>query len=179
MSSVVSETETARRPGWTSVPVLGMLALAVIAAVAGVVLLVGSERSSDDSNTAVIDTRTTAEVIGQVDTALQHILSYQYTDPGATQAAANQVLVGAAKQQFHTLFTALQQKAPGQQLTLSAKVVRSGVSVLDGNRATLLVFLDQTSTRASDGTSATSAAQIHIQAVEQGGVWKISELQPL
>lgn len=169
-----------RRPGWTSVPVLGLLALAVVATVAGVVLLVSSGRSSGDSaNRAVIDTRATAEVIGQVDTALQHILSYRYSNPGATQTAADQVLVGAARQQFRTLFAALQQKAPGQKLTLSAKVVRSGVSRLEGNRASLLVFLDQASTRASDGTTATSAAQLHIQAVQQGGVWRISELQPL
>jgi Mce-associated membrane protein len=165
---------------WTSVPVLSMLSVAVIAVVAGILLFVDPFRSSaaPNPNQAVVDRQATFEVIGQVDTALQHILSYNYADPGATQTAAKQVLVGDAAHQFQVLFDALQKKANGQQLTLSAKVVQSGVYTLAGTNAELLVFLDQTSVRKSDGTTAVSPAQIQVSAVKQGGVWRINELHP-
>lgn len=165
---------------WTSIPVLTMLSVAVLALVAGVLLFVDPFRSSaaPNANRAVVDRQATFEVIGQVDTALQHILSYNYADPGATQTAAKQALVGDAAHQFRVLFDALQKKANGQQLTLSAKVVQSGVYSLTDDKADLLVFLDQTSTRKSDGTTATSPAQIQVSAVKQGGVWRISELHP-
>jgi len=165
---------------WTRTPVLAMLSAALVCAVAGILFFVDPFHSSAEAspNRAVIDRQDTFEVIGQVDTALQHILSYNYADPGATQTAAAQVLVGDAAHQFQVLFDALQNKGSGQQLTLSAKVVQSGVYSLTDDKADLLVFLDQTSTRKSDGTTAVSAARIQVSAVKQGGVWRISELHP-
>lgn len=165
---------------WTRTPVLAMLSAAVVCAVAGVLFLADPFRSSAAAspNRAVVDRQATFEVIGQVDTALQHILSYNYADPGATQTAAKQVLVGDASHQFQVLFDALQNKANGQQLTLNAKVVQAGVYSLTDNAADLLVFLDQTSTRKSDGTTAVSPARIQVSAVKQGGTWRISELHP-
>ena len=77
------------------------------------------------------------------------------------------------------LFSALQKKAGGQKLVLAAKVVSAGVTILDGSRAQLLVFLDQSSTRVSDGANSTYAAQIRVTAVENGGSWQVSELVPL
>lgn len=157
-----------------------MLACAVALAAAGVVLLVlGARGSSGPSNRAVVDRTSTAEVIGQVDTALQRVLSYKYDDPTATKTAADQMLVGAALKQYNVLFAALQKKASGQQLTLTAKVVTAGVTYLQGDRAQLLVFLDQTSTRASDGKTSASAAQLQISAELAHGSWRISNLIPL
>jgi Mce-associated membrane protein len=169
------------RRSWSSWPVLTGLAVAVVLAAVGVGLLVMTPRHSatTNSNVAVIDTQATAEVVGQVDTALQRVLSYSYKSPQDTKAAAQQELVGAAAKQYEVLFTQLQKKAGTQQLTLSAKVVDAGVTSLDGSRAELLVFLDQSSTRASDGKTSTSAAQIQISAVRSGGSWRISELVPL
>jgi len=157
-----------------------MLAGALLLSAAGVVLLVvGTGGSSGPSNRAVVDRTSTAEVIGQVDTALQRVLSYKYDDPAATKAAADQMLVGAALKQYNVLFAALQKKASGQQLTLTAKVVTAGVTFLQGGRAQLLVFLDQTSTRASDGKTSASAAQLQISAQLAHGSWRISNLVPL
>jgi Mce-associated membrane protein len=89
------------------------------------------------------------------------------------------MLVGAALKQYNVLFAALQKKASGQQLTLTAKVVTAGVTYLQGDRAQLLVFLDQTSTRASDGKTSASAAQLQISAELAHGSWRISNLIPL
>ena len=170
------------RRGWTSVPVLTMTAIAIACAIVATVLLVTAGPSTDavaDSNQAVVDRTRTAQVIGQVDTDLEHVLTFDYRNPDATRTAAHQALVGEALQQYDVLFTALQRKAGAQKLVLTAKVVSSGATILDGPRAQLLVFLDQTSTRSSDGATSTSAAQIRITAVEQGGVWRISKLETL
>lgn len=156
-----------------------MAATAFVLAVVGAVLLVTAPSGSADANLAVVDEQATAAVVGQVDTALQRVLSYRYSAPEATKAAAQQVLVGDAAHQYDVLFRALQQKAAGQQLTLSAHVVTAGVTSLSATHAELLVFLDQSSTRASDGTTSTSAAQLRVAAVRTGNRWRISELVPL
>ncbi|MGI8666166.1 MAG: hypothetical protein ACR2N4_09075 [Jatrophihabitans sp.] len=163
-------------------PVLALVLVAVVFLGVGVAFEFRqhSVRSqSSAKNTALSDSATTSEVIGQVSTALNKVLSYQYANPSATQQAADQLLTGAAAGQYRTLFSALQQKAPGEKLTLAAKVVSAGVTSLHGNTAQLLVFLDQSSTRASDKQSSTSAAQLDVTAVKQGGLWKVSELLPL
>ena len=168
--------------GWTSVPVLAMTALAIACAIVATVLLVTAGPSASavaDSNQAVVDRTRTAQVVGQVDTDLEHVLTFDYRNPQATRTAAHQALVGEALQQYDVLFAALQRKAGAQKLVLTAKVVSTGVTILDGPRAQLLVFLDQTSTRTSDGAASTSAAQIRVTAVEQGGVWRISKLETL
>ena len=165
---------------WRSRPVLGLFAVSLVLAVVGVVLLVlAPSGSSTPSNRAVVDRTATAQVIGQVDTALEHVLSYKYSDPTATSSAAQQLLIGAALKQYDLLFAALQKKASGQQLTLTATVVDAGVTSLQGDRAELLVFLDQSSSRASDGKSSASAAQLQISAQLLHGTWKISNLVPL
>jgi Mce-associated membrane protein len=172
---------TDRSNGWTSAPVLGAGLLALGAAAAGAVLLstTPSGAAAAAHNEAVVNAKATAEVVGQVDTGLARVLSYRYTDPAATHAAARQVLTGDAARQYEVLFRTLQQRAGTEQLTLTAKVVAAGVETLTADHAQLLVFLDQSTTRASDGTTSASAAQLRIAAVRRGGVWRISELVPL
>jgi len=167
-----------RRPG-TLATTLALLALVVILVATGVVFRVIQQRHGATQNTAVADAATTSQVVGQVSAALNEVLSYNYANPAPTQQAASKLLVGDASKQYTTLFAALTAKAPGQQLTLVAKVVDAGVVTLVGNTAQLLVFLDQSSTRASDKATSASAAQIQITAVRQGGQWRISELVPL
>ncbi len=170
------------RRSWTSAPVVALVALAVACAVVASVLLATAGASASpvtDTNRAVVDRVRTAQVVGQVDTALEHVLTFDYRNPEATRTAAHSALVGQALEQYDVLFTALQRRAGAQKLVLTAKVVSAGVTILDGARAQLLVFLDQTSTRTSDGASSTSAAQIRITAVEQGDVWRISKLETL
>ncbi|HEY8302419.1 MAG TPA: hypothetical protein VIG48_10995 [Jatrophihabitans sp.] len=167
--------------GWTSVPVLATAALALVCAVVASVLLVtaGGSGAVADPNQAVVDRTRTAQVIGEVDTDLEHVLSFDYRDPAATRSAAHQALLGQALQQYDVLFQTLRQKAGNQHLVLTAKVISAGVTLLNDGRAQLLVFLDQTSTRTSDGATSTSAAQIRITAVQRSGSWRISELVPL
>ena len=74
---------------------------------------------------------------------------------------------------------ALEDRAPGQQLTLTAQVQVAAVRKLEGKHATLLVFLDQASQRAKDKESSVSAAQLSIDAEKIDGQWRVTALRPL
>ena len=161
-----------------AVPV-ALFVLAAALVVTGTLLLVNPRSKGAPDNDAVIDRTRTTQVIGQVSTALNSVLSYSYSDPDTNAAAAKKWLAGDAVGQYKVLFTQLQQRAPGQKLTFVAKVVTAGVTKLAGDSAQLLVFLDQKSTRASDGQSTVAAAQVQISASLQGGTWRITELKPL
>lgn len=160
------------------VPVLvAVYALAAAPAVVGIVFL--THRPAAPTDRAFVDRAATTQVTAQVGTALDEVLSYDYRHPTTAAAAAKEWLTGDAPAQYQLLFRQLQTLAKGQQLTLVAKVSSVGVSSLHASSAQLLVFLDQRSTRASDGQSSVSAAQVQIGAVKQDGRWRISELKPL
>jgi len=173
--------ESVARVNWLGLPLV-CIALTLALVGVGVALLVRADSlrsGSAASNKALSDRAATSEVIGQVSTALTKVFSYQYANPSANAQAAATLLSGDAASQYKTLFTALQKKAPGEKLTLVAKVAVAGLKSLRGNTAELLVFIDQSSTRASDKQKSTSAAQLDVTAVKHGGTWKVTELRPL
>lgn len=131
------------------------------------------------SNHALTDATRTAEVQQSVSKALTSVLSYDHANPSATEQAAEQWLVDDAHDEYETLYASLAERAPGQKLTLTAVVQTVGVKELDDNSATALVFLDQSSQRASDDEASVSAAQLSVDVVKRDGVWKVSGLTPL
>jgi Mce-associated membrane protein len=62
---------------------------------------------------------------------------------------------------------------------LSAEVQSAAVKTLTDSTATLLVFLDQSSQRASDKQASVSAAQLQVDAAKVGSTWRITGLKPL
>jgi Mce-associated membrane protein len=178
--------ETNRRPGAAIALLLRLrwpivaIALTLALVGAGITLMIRtSDQQSGPANRALADRDGTTEVIGQVSSALAKVLSYQYANPSANTQAAAALLSGDAATQYKTLFTALQKKAPGEKLTLTAKVDVAAVKSLHGNTAELLVFLDQSTVRASDKAGTIAGAMLDITAVKHGATWKITELRPL
>ena len=158
-----------------------LLAAAVLVAV-GVVGWVKTVdlRSSDSAdNVAVVDATATAQVQAEVSQALTSVLTYSFEDPATTEAAADALLAGDARQEYDTLVAELQRRAPDQELVLSAQVQVAAVEELQGDEARLLVFLDQSSQRADDDEASVSAAQLSIDAERIDGVWKVTGLTPL
>lgn len=137
----------------------------------------GSNEAAD--NSALIDAKATATVQSQVTQTLTKVLSYDYAEPAATEKAADRLLAGDARTEYDTLFATLQKRAPGQKLVLTAAVQVTGVKKLDGDTAELLVYLDQSSRRASDKEASVSAAQLAITAKRTGDLWKVTGLKPL
>lgn len=162
------------------------IAVAVVAVVALVVGAVGWWQYADlttgpaADNAALVDEKATAEVQSQVAVALERVLTYDHADPAPTEESAKSLLAGKARTEYETLFTALQEQAPGQKLVLTAKVSAAGVTELEGDRASLLVYVDQSSRRAGEDQANVSAAQLAVTAERSAaGSWQVTSLRPL
>ncbi|WP_237735810.1 hypothetical protein [Streptomyces sp. AA1529] len=160
---------TRRRARWCAVVVL------VAALAAGTGLLVRAAELTGGPaarNAALTDRAATSRVSGEVQDALARIFSYTPEDLSGTEKAADQVLAGKAARQYESLFGQVRKRAGKQKLTLATRVVSVGVTRLHGDRAHLLVFLDQTTHRAGRDP-AHAGAQLSVSARRQHGDWRI------
>jgi Mce-associated membrane protein len=133
-----------------------------------------SLRADATTNTALTDSAATSEVTGQITSAVNTIFSYDYTDLAKTRQAAASLLTGAGACQYDKLMDTIQEQAPKQKLVVTVTVTNTGVELLDGDRARLLVFATQSSTSAVTKQTSTAGAMFAIDAQRDGRVWKIS-----
>jgi len=177
-STKAGETEPGARRGWRAAAALG--AVAVVLAGFGVwaTLHASSLRSNADAqaNTALTDGQATATVRREISAAINTIFSYNYANTAATRQAAQGVLTGPAVRQYNTLFALVTKNAPAQKLIVKTKVTNSGVELLNGDRARLLVFANQQDTRAGTGQTSYAGAMFAVTALRQGGRWKIENI---
>jgi len=124
-------------------------------------------------NSALSDVAGTGDAAKQVGAALGTVFSYRYDDPAKSAQAAREVLTGPALAQYEQLFGQVRKLAVEQKLVVTSTAVASGVKLLDGDRAALLVFLDQTGTR-GDGQRSTGAAELSVTAERVGGKWRVT-----
>ena len=124
-------------------------------------------------NSALSDVAGTADAAKQISAALGTVFSYRFDDPAKSEQAAKDVLTGPALAQYEQLFGQVRKLAAEQQLVVTSTAVASGVKLLDGDRAALLVFLDQTGTR-GDGQRSTGAAQLSVTAERVAGKWRVT-----
>jgi len=140
-------------------------------------LQAGSERSSAAAqNTALTDGPATATVRREIAAAVNTIFSYSYANTAATRRAAQGLLTGPAVRQYDTLFALVTKTAPAQKLIVTTRVTNTGVEVLNGDRARLLVFANQQDTRAGTGQTSYAGAMFAVTALHQGGRWKIENI---
>ncbi|SCE32753.1 Mce-associated membrane protein, partial [Streptomyces sp. di188] len=189
LSGDAPEGESGRRTG-DSAPQDGRppgarLRRAVAAGAATVLVLGGCgflhaahELRSDESarNRALTDTEATSRVAGDVGSALARIFSYTPDGTAAAERSARTALDGKAARQYTALFDRVRQDLTAQRVTLSTRAVRTGVVELDGDRARLLVFLDQTSRRGEDAAT-TAAAQLTVTARLEDDRWRIVDIK--
>jgi Mce-associated membrane protein len=165
------------RRGWRIATALG--AATVVLAGFGVwaTLQASSLRSNPAAqNTALTDGPATAAVRREISAAVDTIFSYNYADTTATRRAAQSVLTGPAVRQYNTLFALVTKNAPAQKLVVTTKVTNSGVELLNGGRARVLVFANQQDTRAGTGQTSYAGAMFAVTALRQGGRWKIENI---
>jgi len=171
------EAQSGRR-SWRIPAALG--AVTVVLAGFGVwATLHASSLRSDaaaQANTALTDRAATAAVRREISAAVNTIFSYNYADTEATRRAAQSVLTGPAVRQYNTLFALVTKNAPTQKLVVTTKVTNTGVELLNGNRARLLVFANQQDTRAGTGQTSYAGAMFAVTALRQGGRWKIENI---
>ncbi|MGW5643111.1 hypothetical protein ACWEV3_25455 [Saccharopolyspora sp. NPDC003752] len=132
--------------------------------------------SGAGANQALVSAGATSEVNGQISDAVEKVFSYDFNDTGKTEAAARDLLVGSAVQKYDDLFKVVREQAPQQQLIVTTTVKNSAVTRLQGDRAELLLFVDQHAMRANTGESNVGPAQISVSAEKQGEKWKITQI---
>jgi Mce-associated membrane protein len=160
---------------------LVLLVVAALLAAGGGVLLITAQHarsSAAAANRALVDPAATAEVSAAVSTALNKIFSYSYDKTQVTEQAAADVLRGGALDTYRKLFDQVRTLAPQQKLVLTTRVVNIAVAYLNGDRAQVLAFLDQSATRADTNSTSAAAAQLSVTAKREGNKWVITDLTP-
>ncbi|MEU9559698.1 hypothetical protein [Streptomyces fumanus] len=127
-------------------------------------------------NHALTDAEETARVAGEVGNGLARVFSYTPDGLDATERAARSVLAGRAQRQYTELMGRIRADLAEQRVTLSTQAVRTGVIELDGDRARLLVFLDQITHRGKAGATS-AAAQLTVTARRQEDQWRIVDIR--
>ena len=127
-------------------------------------------------NTALVDGPATSAVRQQIARAVNTVFSYSYADTAATRQAAQSLLTGPAIRQYNTIFALVIKDAPAQKLVVTTRVTNSGVELLSGNQARVLVFANQQDTRAGTKQTSYAGALFAVTAVRQGGRWKIENI---
>ncbi len=128
-------------------------------------------------NTALTDIARTSEVKGQITEAVGAVFSYDYASPAKADTAVKKYLTGRAVQQHQDMLAEVRAQAPKQKLVLTTTVTESGVEMLDGDRARLIIFADQSNTRTGKAEETTyAAAMFAVDAVRRVGTWRISAI---
>lgn len=128
-------------------------------------------------NTALTDIGRTSEVKGRISEAVGAVFSYDYASPARSDRAASTYLTGRAVQQHKDMLADVREQAPKQKLVLTTTVTESGVEFLDGDRARLLIFADQSNTRTGKDEETTyAAAMFAVDAVRRGDIWLIAAI---
>ncbi|MGW9493098.1 hypothetical protein ACWG5P_01645 [Streptomyces prasinus] len=108
------------------------------------------------SNTALTDLARTSEIKGQASQAVEALFSYDHTDPGALEKAAEDLLTEKAVSRHDTLLADVRERADEQKALITTTVTESAVERIDGDRARVLLYADQSSV-ATAGTKPTAA----------------------
>ncbi|WEH38592.1 hypothetical protein [Streptomyces sp. AM 2-1-1] len=128
-------------------------------------------------NSALTDIARTSEVKGQITEAVGAVFSYDYASTEKSDRAAKTYLTGKAVQQHQEMLAGVRKQAPAQKLVLTTTVTESAVERLDGDRARVLVFADQSNTRTGAKEETTyAAAMLAVDAVREDGRWRIAAI---
>jgi Mce-associated membrane protein len=164
-----------RRP-LTQALALGLCALVLSGLAAWFAQQANEVRAAAGTNVALTDNAATSEANGQVAQAVNTLFSYNYNDLDKTQQAARSLLTGKAVCQYDQLFAVVRQHAPQQRLVVTVTVTNSGVEMLTGNRARVLVFATQSDTSTTTKQTSTAGAMFAVNAVRQDASWKVENI---
>ncbi|MFI1190259.1 hypothetical protein [Streptomyces californicus] len=155
-----------------------LCALTVLLGAFAVWAFTSADRLRDEparQNSALTDIGRTSEVKGRISEAVGAVFSYDYASPERADRAARTYLTGRAVRQHKDMLADVREQAPRQKLVLTTTVTESGVEFLDGDRARLLVFADQSNTRTGKDEETTyAAAMFAVDAVQRGDTWLIA-----
>ncbi|MPZ66328.1 MAG: hypothetical protein GEU83_12735 [Pseudonocardiaceae bacterium] len=137
----------------------------------------GLRSRADTNNAALVNAQATAQVDSQISAALEIVYSYDFSSLDADEAAASEVVTGEFTEDYRALFAEVRELAPPQEAVVSAVVVNSAVKVLDGDRAQLVVFLNQRGTKGATDEEIAAPGRLTVTAERVDGQWKIAAVE--
>jgi Mce-associated membrane protein len=133
--------------------------------------------SAATDNTALLDVARTSQVNQAATSAAETLFSYDYKDIAKTQNAAKDLLLNdEVRAKYDSLMGEVERLAPQQKIVVTVKASRSAVIMLNGDRAKVMVFVDQTATRTDQNQTSSGSAQLWLNMQYSGGKWKVSSL---
>jgi Mce-associated membrane protein len=160
----------------------------VAVAVLGVVLVAlsvvfgmawkSARESGPTANQAFVDSGETSALVGQATNAIITLYSYDYRKLPENEAAARSVITGRFAREFDRVFAPVKQRAPQEQAEVRTSVPAVAVTMLTGDRARLLMMVNQTGTRGPDLQATGATARLVVDAERVAGRWKIAEVTP-
>lgn len=167
----------------TRASALGVLAaVVVLSAIASLWFGLAADRlrqSGWATNTALVDASGTTAVVDEVGSAVRTVFSYDYGNTDATERSARQLLTGEAVEQYTALFDDVRKQAVEQKVVFATSVRSIGVTELTGDRARLLVFVDQQVLRSGENQHTSRAGQLEVRAERADGHWRITAITVL
>ncbi|MGI5479715.1 hypothetical protein [Streptomyces lavendofoliae] len=132
-------------------------------------------------NTALTDIARTSELKGQVTKAVNELFSYDHAATAPADRAVRAHLTGKAVGQHRAMLAPVRAQAARQKLVLTTTVTHSGVELIDGDRARVLVYADQSNTRTAARKPETTygAAMFAVEAIRKDGAWRIAVIDTL
>ncbi|MFD6834878.1 hypothetical protein ACWGSE_11125 [Streptomyces diastaticus] len=136
-------------------------------------------------NTALTDLARTSEIKGQTGRAVAALFSYDHADPAAFDRAARTLLTGKAVEQHAALLGEAAERADAQKAVITTTVTDSAVERIDGDRARVLVYADQSSVSTAGGDAEKdeagdegvyAGAMFAVDVVHRDGRWLVSSL---
>ncbi|GAA2583252.1 hypothetical protein SMC26_22485 [Actinomadura fulvescens] len=164
-------------PARPAFPWVRFAVAAVVAVVAVVLLFLRGSGGEESPNRALTDADATTKAVGDVSNTLTRVFTYSAQDTATAERAAAESLSGRAATEYRRLFAEVKRQAPADGLALKTRVVRAGLVSLTGDKAQLLVFLDQVTTRSGKPAGTTAAAQLSVTAELKDGLWRITDLK--
>lgn len=135
-------------------------------------------RSAAAGNEAVVNPTRTNEVATQISGKLEKLWSYDYRRLDQQQSEVRGVATKSFLDQYAQQFQRIKELAPAQQAVVQARVVDIAVQRLAGDKAELIVFLNQVAAKGTSQDVTRAAARLHVSATLVDGGWRVSGVTP-
>lgn len=169
----------AKRPPSRRATLLAVLAAVTVLAAAGAGWSAIRADAVANGNAAFSDREATRELRDEIGNAVKAVFSYDHADLARTERAAERVLIGEAVGQYRTSFSAAREQASAQRVVRSTTIRSTGVRELYGDRARLLVVVDQRTLTADMRPQRSTTACLDIVAEQVDGSWRIAKISVL
>ena len=158
------------RSAW---PPVVVLAVVVVVLAAAVVWEMAQTLTSDAAQAAGQDAQNAAR------SAAQTIMSYDYRTLTSDMARARSMTTGAFRRQYQADAPKLLEIARQYKGVTRADVWAAGTQSQSPDQVTVVLFVDQTTTQASDKTPRLSENRVEMVMRKVGGIWLVAGMQAL